>query len=135
MWQLGFSIGVREVLRVVGRNKDVLKIRYKDKDGNKIFNDPLEWWKLHAAKYPNLARLAKIYLAVQATSAASERVFSLASRLITAKRNRIDGDTAGSQFFVNRNLEWFESVASLEEALDKMLREDNEDPDEDGDEN
>ena len=38
------------------------------------FGDPLEWWKKDQSKYPYLARLACLYLAVPATSAPSERI-------------------------------------------------------------
>jgi hypothetical protein len=29
-----------------------------------VFNDPLKWWKFHESKFPLLAKLARIYLAV-----------------------------------------------------------------------
>jgi hypothetical protein len=38
------------------------------------FGDPLERWKKNQLKYPYLARLACLYLAVPATSAPSERI-------------------------------------------------------------
>jgi hypothetical protein len=38
--------------------------------------DPLEWWKNHEAEFPHVARMAKQYLGVPATSAAVERLFS-----------------------------------------------------------
>jgi hypothetical protein len=84
------------------------------------FNDPLEWWKLHEPKFPLLAELARIYLAVQATSAASERVFSAASRIITAKQNRVDSEMAGKQFFVSRNWGWFYDMMELAEQLETV---------------
>ena len=46
-------------------------------------NSPLEWWKSSQNRFPILSRLARIYLAVQATSASSERVFSKAERVIS----------------------------------------------------
>ena len=39
-------------------------------------NDPLDWWKRHQPNFPRLSTLAK-YLSVPATSAPSERVFSV----------------------------------------------------------
>jgi hypothetical protein len=47
-----------------------------------IFADPLAWWKGNERKFPILAKLARMYLAIQATSAPSERIFSVASRII-----------------------------------------------------
>ena len=52
-------------------------------------NNPFKWWKKNQCLFPTLAKLAKCYLAVQATSAPSERVFSQASLLITTKRTRL----------------------------------------------
>ena len=41
-------------------------------------DDPLMWWKEHENEYPRLARMAKEDLAVPATSASVERLFSSA---------------------------------------------------------
>ena len=38
--------------------------------------DPLMWWKQHQQEFPDLARMARQYLAVPATSASPERFFS-----------------------------------------------------------
>jgi hypothetical protein len=55
--------------------------------------DIMNWWKNHAETYPNLSRMARDYLAIPATSASSERLFSSGSNLITAKRNNLNEDT------------------------------------------
>ncbi|XP_061592770.1 zinc finger BED domain-containing protein 4-like [Cololabis saira] len=39
--------------------------------------EPLDWWKRHQPNFPRLSHLAKKYLSVPATSAPSERVFSV----------------------------------------------------------
>jgi hypothetical protein len=38
--------------------------------------DPLMWWKQHVQEFPCLSRMARQYLAVPATSASPERLFS-----------------------------------------------------------
>ncbi|XP_026828422.1 zinc finger BED domain-containing protein 1 [Ooceraea biroi] len=54
--------------------------------------DPYEWWKNHEKRYPSIAKLAKTYLAIPASSAGSERVFSTAGNIVTAKRSSSDPD-------------------------------------------
>ena len=38
--------------------------------------DPLMWWKQHVQEFPRVARMARQHLAVPATSASPERLFS-----------------------------------------------------------
>jgi hypothetical protein len=54
--------------------------------------DVLKWWKRHASMYPRLARTARDYLAIPATSVPAERVFSRGSDLITKKRGSLSED-------------------------------------------
>jgi hypothetical protein len=53
----------------------------------------LEWWKQNSKRYPCLARIARDYLAIQATSTPAERVFSSAANLIDDKRGSLEDDT------------------------------------------
>jgi len=48
--------------------------------------DPLEWWATHKQAFPRLAKMARRYLAVTATSVPSERVFSRGGSIVTKKR-------------------------------------------------
>ena len=88
--------------------------RYKDtkrlpwKTANNTNSNPLLWWKANASRFPILARLARIYLAVQPSSAPSERIFSVASRLLSARRTTMDPRFSGKAFFGAHNWEWFE---------------------------
>lgn len=93
-----------------------LKIKRKE-GGYGIFNDPLEWWKKNQGLFPILARLAKDYLAVQATSAPSERVFSVASRIISNRRTRMDPKMAGKILFVSTNWKWYEGQLDFYAAV------------------
>ena len=79
-----------------------LAIRRKEGD-KKVFNSPLNWWKQNEAAFPILSKLARTYLAVQATSAPSERVFSQAALVIEAKRNRLAPATASKLLFIKEN--------------------------------
>lgn len=49
--------------------------------------DPLECWATHYISFPNLASLARKYLCIQATSVASEKLFSNAGLICSARRN------------------------------------------------
>lgn len=51
-----------------------------------------EYWKSHQFDYPILSQMARDFLAIPATSAPSERVFSQGGDIITRKRNRIGGN-------------------------------------------
>jgi hypothetical protein len=65
---------------------------------------PLQWWKDHKVDYPILAKLARRYLAIPATSAPCERVFSSSGNIITEKLSRLDPDTAQQLlFFIHEN--------------------------------
>ena len=57
-----------------------------------VFSDPLPWWKLHARNFPLLARVARRVLAIPASSAQSERLFSVAGQTVTKKRNSLASD-------------------------------------------
>jgi hypothetical protein len=80
---------------------DGVWIPLNDDEGN--FLNPLDWWRDNSMKYPNLATLALEYLAIPATSAPSERVFSRAGRLLTMKRASLAPDIAERMMFIKEN--------------------------------
>ena len=47
--------------------------------------DPLAWWKMQDGQFPTIAKLARKYLAIPASSAPSERVF-LRAKLIQQRQ-------------------------------------------------
>ena len=63
--------------------------------------NPLEWWKVNKAQFPNLSKIAKKLLSVPATSASSERIFSASGNLLTKKRNKLSGDIAAAIVFLH----------------------------------
>ena len=51
--------------------------------------NPLKFWKANASKYPLLAKIARVYLGVPATSAPIERVFSHGGNIMRPDRSRL----------------------------------------------
>ncbi|GET01179.1 zinc finger BED domain-containing protein 1-like [Rhizophagus clarus] len=66
-------------------------------------SDPLVWWHEQEENFPILSKIAKKYLAVYACSTSSERLFSDAGNLLTAKRNRISPKFFKKIMFLKRN--------------------------------
>lgn len=87
--------------------------KYKTLDINPVNYEPLDWWKANDKAFPNLAKLAKIILAIPATSAPSERNFSYAGILITNKRSQLSPTKVEKILFVHDNFN------NLKDELDK----------------
>ena len=49
----------------------------------------LTWWKCHETSFPMISKLARKYLAIPASTAPSERVFSTAKNILQKKRWRL----------------------------------------------
>ena len=62
--------------------------------------DALGWWKLHGSLFPLLSQLARRYLAIPASSAASERLFSQLKLTATPARRNLLPDTLCMLLFV-----------------------------------
>jgi hypothetical protein len=54
----------------------------------------LDFWKTYETRFPALSNLARKYLSIQASSAAVERMFSIAGHIHSLRRRRL-----GSVFF------------------------------------
>ena len=67
--------------------------------------DVLAYWKTHADTVPDLARFARSILCIPASSASSERMFSLAGRTITTQRTSISSARAEQLIYINQNYE------------------------------
>ena len=65
--------------------------------------NPLNWWKEHSHKFPNLSAVVKRYLCTPATSVPSERVFSTAGDIVTAKRAQLKPVYVDKLIFLKKN--------------------------------
>jgi hypothetical protein len=71
----------------------------------KVYNCPLDWWKTSAHRFKNFERLAVKYLAIPATSAPSERIWSQAARVLTVKQNRMSQEVTSVIMYCKENRE------------------------------
>ena len=83
------------------------------RSANGKHTNPLEWWRINEYKYPNVAKLAKKYLCIPATSAPSERVFSQAGLTIANDRASLLPDHAEDLVFLHGSLGNAENLADI----------------------
>ena len=91
--------------RVVTKSVSNIEIeltRYREALRLKRTLDPLKWWNENERNFPHLAKLAKKYLAILATSVPSERVFSKAGEIVSARRSRIKSKHVDMLIFLNK---------------------------------
>lgn len=65
--------------------------------------DPLHWWAANEHRFPTLSSLVRCYLAIQATSVPSERMFSDAGTIVDRKR-ALDPDNVDHLVFLHKNM-------------------------------
>ena len=97
----------------IAKFKALLLLQFKK---HRKFNCPLLWWKEHQHQFPVLAQLARRFLCIQSTSAASERIFSKAERIIGDWCAGLDPDNAGMLIFMKDALKWFEPHSDEEDG-------------------
>ena len=76
---------------------------YFEEDIIPYHEDPLLYWKKNEKRLPTMAKLAKEFLGLTATSAPVERVFSIAGNFYTAKRNLLGPNTFRGLMFLKCN--------------------------------
>ena len=81
----------------------------------------LKWWKEHAALFPYLSQVARRYLAMPATSASVERLFSVAGQVVTAKRNRLHPSSVTLLVFLHEAIPGVIEREARAIIQDKML--------------
>ena len=67
-------------------------------------SDPLSYWKERECTWPILASIGRRYLSAPPSSVASERLFSSAGQISTAKRNRLAPVNVERLLFLHENL-------------------------------
>jgi hypothetical protein len=82
------------------------------------FNCPLTWWKSHQYDYPYLAKMAIKLLAIPATSAPLERVFSTAGLTIVKDRARLDSERANELVFLHDSIPELEKYYKAVDSSD-----------------
>ena len=55
-----------------------------------------DWWKIEALRYLTVAKLAREYLCLRATSVAAEHVFSCGGNIVTDRRTCLNPEKFGS---------------------------------------
>jgi hypothetical protein len=65
--------------------------------------DPFDWWRANRGTFPHLAKVARKWLSVPASSTPTERVFSIAGLMDSAKRSNLHPKKLGEQVFVHNN--------------------------------
>ena len=70
----------------------------------------LEWWKMMSTTFPSVSHMARDILAIQGSSAESERLFSSAALFLTSKRNRLQSEKLTSLLCLNSWHEYYKSL-------------------------
>lgn len=75
----------------------------KQKSKTQKLDDGLKWWRENGSDFPLLAPIARKYFGMVATSVPSERCFSWAGNIITARRNRLSSSNLRDLIFLYSN--------------------------------
>jgi hypothetical protein len=78
--------------------------KYKGFPQTAMSDNPLHFWKERNMDFPHLTILAEQYLCVQASSVASERVFSTTGDIVTATRACLKPEQVDALVFLKKNM-------------------------------
>ena len=96
---------------VIGTDNDHIEDEYqrylKEAEINFRKDDPMDWWRKHEFCFPHVAKLARKYLAIPASTAPAERVFSTAKNILQKKRWSLLPERLGKCIFLRHNAKWF----------------------------
>ena len=74
-----------------------------------------EWWSRNQTQFPNIGRIERNFLAIPASSATSERVFSKSNRILSKLRSRLSDNKAKILTFISVNRAFQDDGQVLEE--------------------
>ena len=77
--------------------------RYCSEPSIALSSNPLDWWRANASRFPLLARMARTYLCVPATSVPCERLFSESGYVINKNRSRLTSKIAEALIQLHHN--------------------------------
>ena len=93
-----------------------------DNEHPKSSIDVLQWWSGKTKVYPLLSRAVRKYLAIQATSCASERAFSKGGQTVTTSRMNLSSTNVHMLVYVKSNIQLVKlSGKILEDEQEKLM--------------
>ena len=107
--ELILSLTIWPIIRSFGHTFDCIEksrsisqlcARFDPESGKQVHTYPLEWWNEKAVRFLHLARFARRFLCIPATSASSDRVFSTAGVTITKARASLTPENAENLIFL-----------------------------------
>jgi hypothetical protein len=70
-----------------------------------MYFDPLQWWRNNAALFPHIADIARRHLALCASSAESERIFSQLALQLGSRRGALKLDLLHAIIVLRLNMD------------------------------
>jgi hAT family C-terminal dimerisation region len=86
--------------------------------------EPEQYWPEHKALFPRMEQLARHFLCILPSSAASERVWSAMKHFLTDESSHMDAETAIQLMFLNQHQKEFQQhvrSSTLADAGDEDL--------------
>ena len=74
-------------------------------------SNSLAWWKANCQRFSRMAKVARHMLAIPATSASSERLFSAAGRTVTKLRSSLKPENVQSVLYLNKNMDLYNNLS------------------------
>lgn len=94
---------------------DYKKIRLRGEDTHNL--NLLNWWDINKRRFPRLYGVARFIHSIPASSAAAERLFSIAGRLVSFRPN-MRSDLVDEMLFLKSNLDLSRNVMLRDENID-----------------